>query len=247
LLQNLVVISNRSPERKGQSAHKQDPIPNQLCIAKLFVFLYNLLMATVLPIRRSPAQPVDMHAQAMDNLQFIRSAMENAGSFTAVPGVGGMLMGATALLAAFSAHMSRSPAAWLAIWSAEAFLAFAIALGFSYRKAMRAGTPLLSRPFRRFALAMTPSVFVGAVLTFVLYGASGIHLLPALWLLLYGAGVSSGGAFSVRVVPIMGSSFLVLGALAAFSSPAWGDGLMALGFGGLHMFFGFLIARKYGG
>ena len=204
-------------------------------------------MGVVLPMGRRYAKPVDSCAQAMDNLSFIRNAMENAGSFTAVPGVGGMLMGATALLAAFSAHISRSPAAWLQIWSAEAFLAFTIALGFSYRKAMRAGTPLLSRPFRRFVLAMAPSIFVGTILSFVLYSASGIRLLPALWLLLYGVGVSSGGAFSVRIVPLMGASFLLLGAFAALSSPAWADPLMALGFGGFHLVFGFLIARRYGG
>ena len=204
-------------------------------------------MAIVLPIGRKSMEPIDLGARAMDNLSFIRSAMENAGSFTAVPGVGGIVMGATALLAAFSAHVSRSPVAWLEIWSAEAFLALMIALGFSYRKAMRTGSPLLSRPFRRFVLAMAPSFFVGAILTFVLYGASGTHLLPALWLLLYGAGVSSGGAFSVPIVPIMGGSFLILGAVAALSSPAWADPLMALGFGGLHIFFGFVIARKYGG
>jgi hypothetical protein len=204
-------------------------------------------MAIVLPIGRKSAGVIDLGAEAMDNLSFIRNAMENAGSFTAVPGVGGVLMGATALLAALSAHLSRSPVEWLEIWTAEAFLAFGIALWFSSRKAMRIGAPVLSRPFRRFVLAMTPSMFVGAVLTSVLYRTGGIHLLPTLWLLLYGAGVSSGGAFSVRIVPLMGGSFLLLGAVAAMTSPAWGDPLMALGFGGLHIIFGFLIARKYGG
>ena len=209
--------------------------------------LYNPLMAIVLPIRKGPAPPAALQEQAMDNLSFIRSAMENAGSFTAVPGVGGMLMGATALLAAFSAHLSRSPLAWLAIWSGEAGLAFAIALGFSYRKAMRSGTALLSRPFRRFVIAMTPSVFAGAMLTLLLYPATGNRLLPAVWLLLYGASVSSGGAFSMRVVPLMGISFLILGAIAALAPASWADGLMALGFGGLHIAFGYVIARRYGG
>ena len=173
-------------------------------------------MATVLPIRTKSVHPANRHAQALDNLSFIRNAMENAGSFTAVPGIGGTLMGATALLAAFSAHMSRSPVAWLAIWTVEALLALLIALGFSYRKAMRNGERLLSRPFRRFALAMTPSIFAGTILTLVLYRESGIRLLPALWLLLYGAGISSAGAFSVRIVPLMGGSFLLLGAIAGF-------------------------------
>jgi hypothetical protein len=202
-------------------------------------------MAIVRPIRAS--EPVGLHTQAMDNLRFIRNAMESAGSFTAVPGVGGMLMGATALFAAFAAHLSKSPRAWLAIWIGEALLALAIGLGFSWRKAVRNGTSLLSRAFRRFVLAMMPAIFTGALMTFVLYGADAHHLLPALWLLLYGVGVSSGGAFSVRVVPIMGMCFLLVGAVAALAPAFWADPLMALGFGGLHLVFGWKIARNYGG
>ena len=71
-------------------------------------------MAVVRPIRAAIPEPIGLHTQAMDNLRYIRDAMENAGSFTAVPGVGGMLMGATALFAAFAAHLSKSPRAWLA-------------------------------------------------------------------------------------------------------------------------------------
>jgi hypothetical protein len=204
-------------------------------------------MAVVRPIRASVPEPIGLHTQAMDNLRYIRDAMENAGSFTAVPGVGGILMGATALLAAFAAHLSRGPRAWLAIWIGEALLALAIGLGFSWRKAVRNGTSLLSRGFRRFALAMMPAVLTGALLTYVLYPSDPHHLLPALWLLLYGVGVSSGGAFSVRVIPIMGMCFLLTGATAALSPATWTDPLMAFGFGVLHIVFGWKIARNYGG
>lgn len=201
-------------------------------------------MALVRPIRK---EPLGLHSQAIDNLQFIRSTMERSGSFTAVPGVGGMLMGATALFAAFAAHLAKSPKAWLAIWASEATLAFAIGLAFSYRKAMPDGNPLNSRPFRRFVLAMAPSAFVGALLTVVLFREGLQSLLPSVWLLLYGLGVSSAGAFSVRIVPLMGAGFLALGGLAACTPFAWGDGIMAAGFGGLHLVFGFLIARHFGG
>ena len=204
-------------------------------------------MAGIHLIRESAPEPEPTHHQALDNLSFIRSTIENASSFTAVSGVGGILMGATALLAAFSAHYSRSPLAWLAIWSSEAFLAFAIALGFSYRKATRLGTGLLSVPFRRFALAMAPSMLVGALLSVLLHRAGNDNLLPAVWLLLYGMGVSSAGAFSVRVVPVMGMSFMALGTVTAFTPAAWADAILALGFGGLHIVFGALIARDYSG
>jgi hypothetical protein len=204
-------------------------------------------MAAVRPIRESRPEPIALHTQAMDNLRYIRSTIESAGSFTAVPGRGGMLMGATAVFAAFAAHLSRSPRAWLAVWMAEGLLAFFIGVVFSCRKARMNRTPLLSRPFRRFVLAIAPSVFVGAVLTFVLFDAGLVRLIPAIWLLLYGAGVASGGAFSVRVVPVMGMSFLALGSVAAFAPAAWGDAFLATGFGGLHIVFGWLIERRFGG
>ncbi len=201
-------------------------------------------MAVIRPIRK---EPVALHSQAMDNLEFIRSTMERSGSFTAVPGIGGILMGATALFAAFAAHLSKSPKAWLAIWAGEAALAFAIGLAFSYRKAMRDGNPLISRPFRRFVFAMAPSALVGLLLTVLIFRDGQQPLLPAVWLLLYGLGVSSAGAFSVRVVPLMGVCFLALGGVAVFTPAAWGDALMAAGFGGLHIGFGYLIARHFGG
>lgn len=183
----------------------------------------------------------------MDNLRFIRSTMENAGSFTAVPGQGGMLMGATALFAAFAAHLSASPRAWLGVWMGEAVLALVIGFVFSHRKASRSCTTLLSRPFRRFVLAVAPSVFVGALLTFVFYRQGIEQLIPSMWLLLYGAGITSGGAFSVRVVPVMGMSFLALGSVATVAPARFADALLALGFGGFHIAFGWVIARRYGG
>jgi hypothetical protein len=201
-------------------------------------------MAVVRPIR---PEPHGLHVEAMDNLRFIRNAMENAGSFTAVPGLGGMLMGATALFAAFAAHLSKSPRAWLAVWLGEAVLALVIGLFFSHRKANENSTPLLSRPFRRFVLAVAPSVFAGALLTFVLYHEGFRQLLPAMWLLLYGAGITSGGAFAVRVVPVMGMSFLALGSVAALLPVGFADGVLAVGFGGFHILFGWVIARRYGG
>lgn len=204
-------------------------------------------MAPVRPIRGTPSPVVGIHTQAMDNLRFIRTTMESAGSFTAVPGKGGMLMGATALFAAFAAHLSSGPSAWLAIWICEALLALAIGIVFSYRKAWRSSTPLLSRPFRRFILALAPPVFTGLLLTSVLVRHGMTDLMAPVWLLLYGAGVTCGGAFSVRVVPIMGLWFLALGTVACFTPVIWADYLLAAGFGGLHIVFGSIIARRYGG
>jgi hypothetical protein len=53
--------------------------------------------------------------------------------------------------------------------------------------------------------------------------------------------------YSVRVVPIMGLCLMGLGALALFSPPTFANWFMAAGFGGLHLVFGAIIVRKYGG
>jgi hypothetical protein len=193
--------------------------------------------------------PVPLHSQAFDHLQYIRRTMEGAASFTAVPGTGGVLMGGTALGAGALAHSAApsGPNRWLEIWILEGVLALAIGLFFAYRKARRTQVELFSRPARKFMLAFTPSLLAGAVLTAALWQAGQARFLPGCWLLLYGAGISAAGAFSVRIVPVMGTCFLVLGSAAAFSPASWGDAWLAAGFGGLHVIFGILIANKYGG
>ena len=183
----------------------------------------------------------------MDNLRFIRRTMEEAACFTAISGVGEMVVGATALAAAFWAFRQPSSLSWLRIWLGEALVAGLITAGAIVWKARRSGTDLFSRPGRRFALGLFPPLLAGAVLTLVLFAQGGLWLLPGLWLLLYGTGIVTGGAFSVRTVPVMGLGFVALGVVALVAPPAWGNALLALGFGGLHLLFGGVIARRHGG
>ncbi|MBV9773358.1 MAG: hypothetical protein JO040_05385 [Gemmatimonadetes bacterium] len=204
-------------------------------------------MATVHPIRPQPEEPVDLHARAMDNLRFIRETMERAGSFTAVSGWGTVITGATAMGAAWVASRQRSPEAWLAVWWAEALFSVAIGGWTTARKARAAKMPLLSGPGRKFALSLAPPLAAGAFLTAFLYGMGLTAALPGVWLLLFGTGVVTAGAFSVRVVPVMGICFMLLGGAALFAPAAWGNVLMAAGFGGLYMVFGLIIAWRYGG
>ena len=197
-----------------------------------------------MPSRPDPA-PLD--ARAREDLRFIRQTLERAGSFTAVPGWGGVLMGATALGAAGLAAREPALGDWLRVWVGEAVLAVVIGSLATALKARAAGQPLLSGPARKFALTLSPPLAAGAVLTAVLYPSELALRLPGLWLLLYGAGVVTGGAFSVRVVPLMGLGFMLLGVLALFGPAAWGNALLGTGFGGLHIIFGLVIARRYGG
>ncbi len=198
-------------------------------------------------LRSQPAEPPEMQARAMDNLRFIRETMERAGAFTAISGWGEVAIGVTAIGAAWIAARQTTPAAWLATWMADAALSVGIAFWFTAAKARAANTPLMSEPARKFVFSFSPTMLVGALLTALLYRHGLADRLPGVWLLLYGAAVITAGTFSVRIVPVMGAAFMTLGAAGLLTPAAWGNALMAAGFGGLHIVFGTLIARRHGG
>ena len=201
------------------------------------------------PDRLQPriVKPVALDDHARDNLRFIRETMERAGSFTALPGWGVIAMGITAMGAAVIGSQQESQAGWLITWLVEAAIAIAIAGWTMVSKARESGTSLFSGPGRRFVYSFAPPLFAGALLTLLLVRAGIAGEIAGMWLLLYGTGIVTGGAFSIRIVPLMGLCFMVIGAAALFCPPAWGNAFLAAGFGGLHMIFGAVIARKYGG
>ena len=191
-------------------------------------------------------QPPALHERAMDNLRYIRETMERASAFTGISGWGQVAIGVTALISAFIAARQSSFQIWLAVWIAEAVVSLLIAGWSMDRKARAAQLPLLSGPGRKVAFSLSPPILAGALLTIVFYRAGLIDFIPGVWLLLYGTGVVTGGMFSVPIVPLMGMGFMGLGAAALFA-PAFANWLMAAGFGGLHIIFGVIIARRYGG
>ena len=191
-------------------------------------------------------QPVELHEHAMDSLRYIRRTMERAGSFTAVPGKGGVLVGLLALGAGRVASRQASAGWFIAVWMLAAVAALAIGIAGAALKSRKFTMPLLSGPGRKFVAGFTPALLAGAVLTMVFYRAGVSGFLPGIWLLLYGAAVLSGGWASVRVVPLMGACFMLCGTLALLV-PGYNDQFLQAGFGGLHLVFGTVIAVKYGG
>jgi hypothetical protein len=204
-------------------------------------------MADVLPIRPHPKDPPEMQARAMDNLRFIRETMEAAGTFTAVSGWGQVVIGTTAIVAALVSATRGPSVEWVVVWAVEAFLALLISVWFMYDKARSASLPLLTGSARKLLFSFTPVFVVGIVVTFAFMQRGMYALLPGIWMLLYGTGVVAAGAFSVRIVPVMGAAFIVVGAGTLFAPAAWNTALMILSFGLLHIVFGILIARRHGG
>jgi hypothetical protein len=192
-------------------------------------------------------EPPALHDRAMDNLQYIRETMERATAFTGISGWGQVAIGVTALVSSFVAAQQKSFTHWLTIWCAEGLVALLIAGWSMDRKSRAAKMPMFSGPGRKVGFSLSPPLFAGGILTIVLYRAGLTNAIPGLWLLLYGTGVVTGGMFSVSAVPIMGLCFMTMGAAAFLAPAAFANWFMAAGFGGLHIVFGVIIARRYGG
>jgi len=205
-------------------------------------------MAKLSPLAtKEQREPERLSDRAIDNLQFIRETMERSASFTAVPGYGGMLMGVTAIAAAYIASQQPTKDAWLIVWLAEAILAAAIGLLAMWQKSRIVGQSLFSAQGRKFVFGFAPPLMAGVAITLGLFRYLHYEVMVPVWMLCYGAAVVTGGAVSVKAVPIMGWFFITAG-IAAFAMPAgFGNYFMAASFGLLHIIFGAIIARRYGG
>ncbi len=202
-------------------------------------------MSTPRPQRLAP--PLELHAHAADDLRFIRSAMERASQFTSISGLGQAAAGLTALGAAVVARRQTTAEHWLIVWLGEALVAIALCVGAAVLKSQRLRLPLFGVAGRRFVLAFAAPAAAGAVLTAALVRAHAWSLLPPVWMLLYGAAVAAGGAFSVPSVPVMGAAIMACGVGAALTPAAVGDLWLAAGFGGVQVVFGAWIARRHDG
>ena len=211
------------------------------------------------PAHSRTTPPPALHDRALQDLSFIRRTMESASSFTDVPGWGLVAVGASALVAAAVASRQSTASQWLTIWLLEAVVAGLVGSATMWRKMRRRvraeGAPVLSAPARKFLLGFWPAIFAGAVITFAVLDVRTLSAaspqtaaaLPGVWLILYGVGVMTAGAFSVRAVPLMGAVFMALGTIALLTRAWSGDLLLALGFGVVQIAFGFWIARHHGG
>ena len=196
------------------------------------------------PPPRSEARPTP---DALEHLEVIRETLERSTAFTAVSGWGYVGMGATALLASYVALRQPTIEAWLAVWLGEALVAVTIALVAMHGKASRLKTPILSLPGRRLFVGLLPALFAGGVMTLALVRSGDTRQISGVWLLLYGVAVMQAGAFSVRTIPVMGAVFILIGAIALPLPWFWANVMLAVGFGLVHIAFGYYIAWRHGG
>ena len=194
-------------------------------------------------------QPALIHEHALNNLRYIRDAMERTVAFTSIPGWGGVAIGFTATATSLFAQefTASNRGRWLTVWLTEAVVAALIALLTMIRKGRRNGVSFLAPASKRFFVSYSAPLLAAGLLTIILVRQHAMEAVPATWLLLYGSSFISSGAFSIRVIPVMGVCFMLLGLIACFVSLPASNVLLGAGFGGLHVIFGVIIARTYGG
>src|SRR5688572_9947167 len=91
--------------------------------------------------------------------------MARSAPFTAVPGRGGIAMGAVAIIAAVLGSREQNDWRWVAVWLVAAGVAVPLGLFAMRWKAGRYGISLWSAAGRRFAQGFVPSVMAGAILS----------------------------------------------------------------------------------
>lgn len=188
-----------------------------------------------------------LHARAMADLRFIRETMASASAFSAFSGWGLILIGGVATACGLVAARQPTHLRWLVAWVAAAGVSAVIGALSTARKTRTALEPLIPGPARKFALSLALASLEGAGEEGARDDGGRVDLLPGTWLLLYGAGLVAAGAWSVRVVPIIGTAFMVLGAVGLLLPLSWSNWLLIAGFGGLHIAFGVIVGRKHGG
>jgi hypothetical protein len=190
--------------------------------------------------------PVAIESRALGTLAYIRTSIESSSSMD-VPGMAGIVMGIIGLLAAIVVSLPRWGTHWLGIWLAAAGVAFLLGGGLVARQIVQRGHTRYLGPARKFLLCLCPALLAGAVLTVVFETTRMTAVIPGMWLLLYGCAVLSASTVTIagiaRLICIMGGLFVVLGTIT-FALPATiHTAMLGLGFGVLHIIFGFLIGR----
>jgi hypothetical protein len=189
---------------------------------------------------------VKLDSHAASTLQYIRSSME-AATAIALPGSAGIAMGSVGLLAATLSSTPRLHHHWFGIWLVAAVAAACLGGSLIARPSSVSGLTLSGTPFRKFALCLLPSVLAGTVMTGVHWSYGNLHAIPGTWLLLYGCGLVAASVPTTRTIGVMGALFVALGLIALLLPERMQILMLGMGFGGLHVLFGFLIGHESDG
>ena len=194
--------------------------------------------------------------EAREHLRVIRQTMERSTKYSTLSGLSGVLIGLTAIIGVLisqriimaAPHPERKIQLLLgALWLAVLAVAVSIEFVCNKRRAARIGKRVASPLGAHIIVAALPSFIAATVLTaFFLIHQQLFSSVWGVWMLCYGLAICAVGLFSVRPVTYLGAAFVLAGAVTLLLPNQIHLFMMALTFGGFHIVYGVLMARKHG-
>lgn len=196
--------------------------------------------------------------EARDHLRVIRQTMERSTQYSTLSGWSGILIGIVAIVGVYltrsmlggqpvAIQTVRDAAPRLGLlWATALVLSVAIEFLYNKRRATRVGKRVVSRLGAHILLAALPAFLACGVLTAFFYEHNLLPYILGIWMLCYGLAICAVGLFSARPVTYLGSAFVVSGAITMLAPLTIHLYMMALTFGGFHIIYGIVMARRHG-
>ena len=193
--------------------------------------------------------------EAQEHLRVIRQTMERSTKHSTLSGLSGVLVGLYALtgsaITQFVTPQLVKPYdryAFIAAWACVGVLSLVTDVVLTKRKAARVGKTPLSPLGKHLIRAASPGVAVGVLLSafYLMHPNLISEYIYGVWMLAYAAALLAVGMFSVREVSVLGWIFLAAGAITLMLPETLAALMMALAFGGVHIWYAAFMGRKYG-
>ncbi len=198
--------------------------------------------------------------EIQDDIASIRSLMERSSKFISLSGLSGILAGVYALTGAAAAfYLIREPLNYqqipflhlvsilpyligIALIVLIASLATGVLL--TYRKAKKKGQPIWGKTSRDLLFNMAVPLVTGGLLILILLYRGYFGIVAPTSLIFYGLALLAAGNFTFSDVKVLGIAEIILGLITA-CLPGYGLLFWTIGFGVLHIVYGWVTYIKY--
>ena len=198
----------------------------------------------------------------IDDIQSIRSIMEERSRFLSLNGLAGVLVGIYALIGAYVGHKMSINASSVPIADIRqgeftsiiyrliivALIVLFLSIGTSFiltqKKAKKRGESLWTVATKKLISSFLIPLVTGGMFGLILLWKGYVLLIAPTTLIFYGLALYSASRYTVNDIRALGITEIILGLVCMFYS-GWGIYFWAFGFGILHILYGFVMYLKY--
>lgn len=199
----------------------------------------------------------------LNDLAEIRSLMERSSRFISLSGLSGILAGVYALMGAAVAwylmdgqnikleagFMRREVSAelrleLLLVGLAVLVLALITGIWLTIRKSRKTGQAIWDKTARQLLISLLIPLVSGGTLCLIMMARGQLAIIAPMTLIFYGLALVNGSKYTLNDIHTLGLLEIGLGLLAAIFL-GYGLFFWAIGFGVLHIAYGYIMYRKY--